>query len=197
MCSWQLVATLVDLEGLEIDAEPLGAWRPLDAAFAAQDTRCGSERSTEGLLALRFGVLDKGCPVDLIKPLANAAVVHGPGLVLREQSAPPLGSLHILGRSAKGDALLASEAEQQQVLLANHRGAITSSLKGSASRSMRLLAIWWRLPTWCGACLLFGEVCFPSCVCSLFGGVCSCFGLRQHTQSTAIHGSLCFGDACC
>ena len=132
---WQLVATLVDLEGLEIDAESLGAWRPLDAAFAAQDTRCGSERSTEGLLALCFGVLDKGCPVDLIKPLANAAVVHGPGLVLREQSAPPLSSLHILGRSAKGDALLASEAEQQQVILANHRGAITSSLKGSASRS--------------------------------------------------------------
>jgi hypothetical protein len=65
-----------------------------------------------------------------------------PDLVLREQSAPPLRrtvsaeSLHIFGRSAKSDALLASEAEKQQDLLALHRGAITSSLKGSASSSV-------------------------------------------------------------
>ena len=135
---WQLVATLVNGEGLEVDAEPLGAWRPLDAAFAAQDARCGGERSAECLLVLRFGVLDKGCPVDLTKPIAHAALVPDPGLVLREQSAPPLRStvsaksLYLLGRTAKSDALLASEAEQQQVLLALHQGA----LKGSASRSV-------------------------------------------------------------
>jgi hypothetical protein len=139
---WQLVATLVDREGPEVDAEPLGAWRPLDSAFAAQDARCGGQRSTEGLLVRRFGELDKGCAMDLTKPLAHAAVVSDPGLVLREQSAPPLRStvsaksLHLLVHRAESDALLASEAEQEQVLQALHRDAIASSLKGFASRSV-------------------------------------------------------------
>ncbi len=139
---WQLVATLDDREGPEVDAEPLGAWRPLDAAFAALDARCGGQRSTEGHLVRRFGVLDKGCPVDLTNPLAHAAVVSDPGLVLGERSAPTLRStvsaksLHLLGHRAESYALLASEAEQEQVLLALHRDAITSSLKGSASRSV-------------------------------------------------------------
>jgi len=62
---WQLGASLDDREGVEFDADRLGAWRPLDAACAAQDARCGGERSKEGLLVLCFGVLDKGCPVDL------------------------------------------------------------------------------------------------------------------------------------
>ena len=76
---WQLGASLDDREGVEVDADRLGARRPLDAACAAQDARCGGERSKEGLLVLRFDVLDKGCPVDLTKPLTHAALVPDPG----------------------------------------------------------------------------------------------------------------------
>jgi hypothetical protein len=79
---WQLGASLDDRERVEFDADRLGAWRPLDAACAAQDARCGGERSKEGLLVLCFGVhvLDKGCPVDLTNPLLHAARVPDPGL---------------------------------------------------------------------------------------------------------------------
>ena len=77
---WKLGASLDDREGVEFDANGLGARRSLDAACAAQDARCGGERSKEGLLVLRFDVLDKGCPVDLTKPLAHAARVPDPGL---------------------------------------------------------------------------------------------------------------------
>ena len=80
---WQLGASLDDREGVEDDADRLGAWRPLDAACAAQDARCaGGERSKEGLLVLCFGVhvLDKGCPADLTNPLAHASRVPGSGL---------------------------------------------------------------------------------------------------------------------
>jgi hypothetical protein len=77
---WQLGASLDDREGVEVDANRLGVWLPLDAACAAQDARCGGERSKEGLLVLCFGVLDKGCPMDRSKPLVHAARVPGSGL---------------------------------------------------------------------------------------------------------------------
>ena len=77
---WQLGASLDDREGGEVHADRLGARRPLDAVFAAQNALGGGERSKEGLLVLCFGVLDKGRPVDLTKPLAHAPRVPGPGL---------------------------------------------------------------------------------------------------------------------
>eukprot|EP00900_Chrysochromulina_parva_P006723 jgi/Chrpa1/16051/Chrysochromulina_OHIO_Genome00018894-RA len=75
---WKLGASLDDREGVEVDANRLGVLLTLDAACAAQDARCGGERSKEGLLVLCFGVLDKGCPVDLTKP--HAARAPDPGL---------------------------------------------------------------------------------------------------------------------